>query len=66
MNEDLASATHIYCRSCKGIKPMIIDPLCGRDMTGQFVGIDLVCGNCRLIIATVSRPVETTTKQAAE
>ena len=80
--------THIYCTTCKAIKPakreanaigcgvcntlqleldenergkcencglesLVHEPLDSEDVSGRFLGGDIVCNNCKLILATV-------------
>ncbi len=48
----------IYCPACEDITPIWIDDMePGIDTTGHFCHArDLMCGNCRLVIATTYRP----------
>lgn len=43
--------THIYCEIC-GIQPVIIEPAHTEDISGKYIGGDLVCDTCKLVIAT--------------
>lgn len=45
--------THTYCQKCDAIQPAIFDGLDGPDWSGKFVGIDVVCGHCKLVINTL-------------
>lgn len=62
--EDLEASTertptHIYCENCDSIQPMLQELMCNPAANGQpLVGGDLVCGTCKLVIATVWRSVE--------
>jgi hypothetical protein len=44
---------HIYCPECKRIQPLVQTRLPGSDSSGHFTSpLDLLCGVCKLIIAT--------------
>lgn len=46
----------IWCSSCEAVRPILTDDMPGTDVTGQFHNPrDLVCGDCRLVIATTYR-----------
>ena len=53
-------ATHVYCDSCDDIMPIAKDgfDLVTSDDLDEFVGGELVCKRCSLVIATVFRKVE--------
>lgn len=45
-------STHHYCHECKAIQPVIRDDKPGMDISGAFVGCDIICYVCAIIIAT--------------
>jgi hypothetical protein len=45
--------THAYCDTCSAIQPVIQESLTGPDTSGKFIGGDLLCNECRSIIATL-------------
>jgi RNA recognition motif-containing protein len=45
--------THAYCDMCSAIQPVIQESLTGPDTSGKFIGGDLLCNECRSIIATL-------------
>ena len=48
------SRSHIWCKNCAAIKPMRIDELRGRDVTGAFdKPADIVCEDCAYLITTI-------------
>jgi hypothetical protein len=47
--------SHVWCPGCGGICVAVIDRLRGRDLSGVYEGIDLMCGTCRLVVTTVYR-----------
>ena len=52
--------THIWCDNCEAIKPLMTDEMSGRDVRGEFEKpTDLICGECRLVIATTYSPPAT-------
>jgi hypothetical protein len=54
--------THAYCENCRLIRPVIREGLAGSsDKTGQFVGGDVLCGECRSVIATVYKKIQDNT-----
>lgn len=56
MSDDLAF-THAYCRACREITPAITVELPGLDGSGRFKGVDLLCGDCRLVITTLNAEI---------
>jgi hypothetical protein len=48
--------THIYCSNCEAIQPANFEPLTVDDETGCYLGGDIACTVCGLIIATLYRP----------
>lgn len=44
---------YIYCDNCKSINRLVFDKKDGLDVTGKYLGKDLNCGQCRLVISTV-------------
>jgi hypothetical protein len=55
MDTDL-DFTHAYCEPCGTIRPVIRKPL--QPVEGEYAGGDLVCGECRNIIATVYTKIQ--------
>ena len=47
------SFTHIYCDNCKKITECNADDKLYEDTSGNYVGGDLCCAACFLVIATV-------------
>ena len=47
--------THFYCECCDKVTPAILESLDGPDRTGKFLGGDVVCADCRFVIATMYR-----------
>jgi hypothetical protein len=45
--------THAYCETCNAIRPVIQESLTGPDTSRKFIGGDLLCNECRFIIATL-------------
>lgn len=45
--------THIYCENCKKITECRADDKLYEDTSGQYIGGDLCCAVCFLVIATV-------------
>jgi hypothetical protein len=56
---------HIWCQNCASIQICLRDDLPGRDTTGCYEGIDLVCDECRLIVATLWRLPQATPEREA-
>lgn len=48
----LAGMTRIYCDSCSTERPLLLDRLAANDRNDHDA-VDLVCGDCKLIIATL-------------
>jgi hypothetical protein len=47
------NANFIWCRNCDSIQRLELGNLEGPDVTGRFIGgTDLLCGQCRFVIAT--------------
>lgn len=46
--------SHIWCQNCRTVQPMKLDKMFGNDEAGKgFVNpTDLMCGECRYVIAT--------------
>jgi hypothetical protein len=44
----------IWCDSCDTVRPLAVDAMFGKDAQGKgFINpTDLMCGTCRLVIAT--------------
>lgn len=42
----------IYCPGCHDIKPMVFDLMCASELNDHDA-VDLMCGDCRLVIATI-------------
>lgn len=57
----------IWCDNCRAIQPLVIGPMDGTDVTGKFTKpADLLCGDCRLVIATTyAAPQEEHTQRPA-
>ena len=49
------SATHVYCDTCAKIQPAEREPLDVIDISGRFLGGDLLCSVCKFVVATVYR-----------
>ena len=49
----MSEATHIYCESCGSIQPIIIEPLTAADESNEYLGGDLLCCTCHLVITTI-------------
>jgi hypothetical protein len=45
--------THTYCEMCDAIQPVIQESLTDPDTSGKFLGRDLLCNECRFVIATL-------------
>lgn len=51
--------SYIWCPTCEEIREMVIDVMPGEDTTGKFTNpADLICGTCKLVIATTYSPKE--------
>jgi len=49
--------THVYCESCNKIQPAKIDRGYRRlSWDGNFLGRDICCGECLLIVAAIYIP----------
>jgi hypothetical protein len=49
--------SHIYCDNCASIQPMIVEPPSGDDVSGRFTdSSDILCGTCKLVLATTYKP----------
>lgn len=48
---------YAYCPNCRKIRLIAAEPLKSQDTTGRFLGGDLVCTVCRVIIATLYKPL---------
>jgi hypothetical protein len=53
--------THAYCENCRLIRPVIQEGFADPDKTGVFVGGDLLCAECRSVIATVYKKIQDNT-----
>jgi hypothetical protein len=42
-----------YCEICQQMQPLEHEPLAGEDVSGQFLGGDILCSDCRFVITTV-------------
>lgn len=48
-----ATADSIYCEGCGEIRPLVMDEMPGKDVSGKFSRpTDMMCGDCKLVIAT--------------
>lgn len=52
-----------YCDSCKQIRAVEPDPHEGPDVSGEYLGADLVCRECFSILVTLYRKALTATDQ---
>lgn len=50
--------TFAWCSICNVVSPIYREPMTTPDVTGHFVGGDIVCGECHFIIATVFKKQE--------
>lgn len=48
----MKNPTHIYCDNCLEITPAIITNYSGMSVCDRFVGRDVVCGECSLVVST--------------
>ena len=51
--EDMA---HFWCEICGEIQPVVFDKTPAEDVSGEFMGRDIVCEECNFIIATFYSP----------
>jgi hypothetical protein len=58
----LSNITHFWCPLCDAIQPAFFEGFDNIDVSGQFVGGDIVCETCRLVIATAYRPESSSIK----
>jgi hypothetical protein len=56
----LSNITHFWCPLCDAIQPAFFEGFDNIDVSGQFVGGDIVCETCRLVIATAYDLIPTT------
>lgn len=49
----MKGATHVYCEVCHNIQPAIFEPLTAPDYSARFLGGDIVCKVCALVIVTL-------------
>jgi hypothetical protein len=49
-------AKHGYCDICGAIQPAEFEPLTVEDTTDRYLGGEVVCRVCGIIVATLSRP----------
>jgi hypothetical protein len=50
--------THAYCEPCGTIRLVIRESLEPKEAEGEYAGGDLLCGECRFIIASVYKKIE--------
>jgi hypothetical protein len=49
--------THTWCDFCEDVRPILEAEMGGDDVSGKFTNAtDLLCGECRLVIATTYTP----------
>jgi hypothetical protein len=54
---DIGGWTHVWCEGCGCVRPLFVDVMGGTDVSGQFAEpTDLLCGVCRLVLATLYTP----------
>src|SRR6185369_15718411 len=56
--KDSQPDSHAWCDCCGSIEPVIYDHMPGTDVNGEYTGTDICCRTCKLVIATVYRPVD--------
>lgn len=63
----LSETRCIYCDNCQTIRPLVVAPMDGMDVTGRFGDpADLLCGDCHFVIATTyAAPQEEHTQRTA-
>ena len=55
-NAGLGAMTHFFCDVCQKIQPTFFDGANHADVSGKFMGGDVVCCECSFIIATAFVP----------
>ena len=55
--EKLSVMTYYYCGNCQAIRTAFFAGAQQLDVTGRFVGGDIVCEECNFIIATVYKEI---------
>lgn len=50
--EELNKMTHFWCETCNAIRPVIFDKCPTPDISRKYVGGDICCEKCSLVIAT--------------
>ncbi len=58
MDAEQTTATHAYCTNCKAIEPATFEVLSGLSFNGLYLGGDITCRNCRVVIATVYKELK--------
>ena len=58
--------THAYCDECMEIVKVDIDPNETANSSMEYVGRDIVCSECRIIIATIFRKNDEATGEKNE
>jgi hypothetical protein len=48
----IADFSRIWCPNCSSVRPRVID-IMGPDHLNKYSAVDLICGNCRFVIATL-------------
>jgi hypothetical protein len=52
--------SHAWCPNCQAIRPVTVEPLICRDVSGDYLGGDIVCARpdalCAFVIATLYAP----------
>jgi hypothetical protein len=56
MREEALLPSHIWCDTCQKIQPTQLEPPDALDLGGKYLGGDLLCAECRRIIATFYTP----------
>jgi hypothetical protein len=52
----MSDFTHAWCELCEKIQPVKREDLHGEDTTGKFLGGDILCTECGLVLLTVYVP----------
>jgi hypothetical protein len=50
--------THAYCEMCDAIQPVTQESLTDPDTSGKLLGGDLLCTECRFVIATLYKRLD--------
>ena len=53
--ETLGGWSHAYCSNCGEIQPVSVNDVGADDVSGRFVGADVICSMCNYVVATVYR-----------